>query len=479
MDYLNSIMKSIDENSVQMVQMLQELIRIKSTAGEPEGEMPFGAGVHKAFLYVLEKGKEAGFRTADADHYGGHVEIQGESGKIMGIAGHLDVVPEGTGWEEDPYGGIVKEGRIYGRGAADDKGPVTAAFFAMKAVKESGVPVRDTVRLILGLDEETDWKGMRYYLSKTEQPDYGFTPDGDFPVIHGEKGILVFSLAKKLGKTLEKGMELRSLTGGEAANMVPDYARAVIRDSAGGGYSRIRKMAEEFQKEKQVQIRCKGAGKSLEITAEGISAHGANPQEGLNAISLLMEFLGKITFTNEDVNDFVEFYNAYIGFETDGSALGCCFQDEVSGKTVLNAGKIVMNSQAAALTLNVRYPVTLQEEAVYDGIREAAERFNLGIIKEKHEKPVYLPAEDPMVKTLMDIYQRQTGDRDSSPLVIGGGTYARAMEHVLAFGGRFPGEPELAHRKNEFVSVESLVKMAKIYGEAIYRLACSPEAERL
>lgn len=316
---------------------------------------------------------------------------------------------------------------------------------------------------------------MDYYLSKVTPPDYGFTPDGDFPAIHGEKGILVFDIARKLSKTSAKGLELRSLTGGNAANMVPDHARALVRDTSGAGYEELRKKVGRFREEKNVNLACKGVGKSFEITAEGVSSHGAKPEQGVNAISILMEFLGTLSFASEDAGDFIDFYNKHIGYELDGASLGCGCWDEPSGSLVLNVGMIRMDTKTAALTINIRYPVTLNEETVYDSMMPALDPYNLGIVKGKHQEPIYIPADDPMIVTLMDIYRKQTGDSDSQPLVIGGGTYARAMKNVIAFGARFPGEPELGHQKNEYIAIDSLIRMTRIYAEAIYRLAGKTE----
>jgi len=490
-------LEKIDENKAEMIETLQELIRINSVQAEPLENAPFGAGVQEAFEYMLNKAKADGFDVENIDNYGGHIEfggylldedgeIEGTSDEIMGILCHLDVVPEGKDWEYEPFGGelvivppeegdgenlTTGEARIYGRGTADDKGPTIAAYYAMKALKDSGVVPAKKVRLVLGLDEETGWEGMEYYLKRVKHPDFGFTPDGDFPAIHGEMGMLIFDLAKKLGKTPAgaRGISLRSVTGGNAPNMVADYARAVIKSDT--SYEKIKERANLFRKETGFQINTKGIGKNLEITAQGISAHGALPSLGLNAISVLMRFLGELGFNNEDVQEFIEFYNQHIGFDLCGSGMGCCLSDEPSGRLIFNVGMAHIDTESAVVTVNIRYPVTLDDEKVYSAMLPAVNRYNLGIVKRSHKAPIFIPKDDPMILTLMEAYKNHTGDFDSRPVVIGGGTYARAVKNHVAFGAGFPGEPEVEHQKNEYIKVDNLVKCARIYADAIYMLA--------
>ena len=471
----------IDEYKDEMIKTLQELLAIRSVSAEPSDDAPFGKGVQEAFEYMLKKAKDEGFEIENVDHYGGHIEfggylldeageIEGTSEEIMGILGHLDVVPEGKDWDFDPYGGEIVDDRIYGRGAIDDKGPTVAAFYAMKALKDAGIVPEKKVRLILGLDEETGWKGMDYYLKRVKHPDFGFTPDGEFPAIHGEMGILVFDIVKKIGKTPAnaKGVSLRSMSGGNAPNMVADHARAVIKADS---YDKIRENLAEFKNATGYQINAKGIGKNLEITTLGVSSHGARPEKGLNAISILMKFFENIGFENEDLKDFIEFYNSHIGFELCGDSLGCGLEDQPSGKLILNVGMVTIDDESASLTINIRYPVTLNENQVYDSLLPVINQYNMGIVKKSHQAPIYLPKDDPMVCTLMDVYKEHTGDYNCEPMVIGGGTYARAVKNTVAFGADFPGEPELAHQKNEYITITNLVKCAKIFADAIFRLA--------
>lgn len=471
MDYL----ERIEANKDLQIKTLQDLVSIKSVVSSPvvtrDGEVyPFGQGVQDAFVCFLEKARQLGFETKNVDNYGGHVDF-GDGEETVSVLGHLDVVPEGEGWRLDPYSGTVEDGYIYGRGTLDDKGPMVAALFAMKALKDSGyVPAR-RIRMILGLDEETKWEGMEYYFQREPMPDYGFTPDGEFPVINGEKGMLIFEIAKKFPKNQSKGgLSLSSLSGGSAVNMVADRARAVVSAGSPDIYSHIKELAADFREETGYKLHVRGVGKSLEIVTEGKAAHGAAPEEGLNAISIMMEFLGKLNFSSDEVNVFFDFYNKYIGFDVDGQRLGCGLADEASGKLTLNVGLVHCDKEAAGLVVNVRYPVTCTEEQVYEGILPVLNQYDMGLIKHGGKEPIYMEPDSPMIRTLMEVYQSHTGDTESRPLVIGGGTYAKAAKNTAAFGALFPGDADLMHQKDERLSLDRFMTMTRIYADALYKL---------
>jgi len=470
--------KYLELNKDEMIFALQDVIRSNSEEGEKimgkNGEVyPFGMGVHEAFMKVLAMGEKMGFEVKNVDNYGGHIDFKGKGDKIMAIIGHLDVVPAGSGWDFDPYGGEVADGKIYGRGTTDDKGPVISCLYAMKALKDAGYQPECTIRLIIGLDEETGWKGMEYYFDHERRPDFGFTPDADFPVINGEKGMLVFGLAKKFSASAAaaKGLELRSLQGGTAPNSVADGCRVVVRSGQDGDYDKIREIVRVYKEETGYKVNVKGVGKSLEITTTGIAAHGATPWKGLNAISVMMQLLGRFNFVNEDHNDFIQFYNDYIGFCLDGEKLGVNISDEPSGKLVFNVGIAEIDPEAGKLVINIRYPVTADGEWILEKIAETLDRYEIGLIRAKNKPPIFLDLDNPVVKELLAIYQKHTGDTESKPLVIGGGTYARSTPNIIAYGALFPGDPDLMHQKNECITIERFEQMTKIYAEAIYKLS--------
>ena len=480
-DYL----ERIEANMAEEIEFLQKLIRCNSEERPeevgPDGEVyPFGSGVQEALVTMLEEGEKMGFIPYNASNYGGHIDFPAkediENPKTMGILGHLDVVPAGEGWSFDPYSGEVSEGYIYGRGTTDDKGPVVAAFFAMKALKEAGYEPSAKIRLILGCDEETNWHGMEKYLEEVGPADYGFTPDADFPVINGEKGIANFDFIRKVSDRQVKGLSLRALEGGSAKNMVPEKARALLNSTEKGAYEKIKEKFEDFAATHLVingiepKFSSKLVGKSMEVAVEGKSAHGAHPHLGLNAISVLMEFLGELNFANEEINDTIDFYNKHIGYDIYGERIGAQLEDEKSGKLTFNVGVLSFEKKAITFSVNVRYPVTYSDEDFYHNMAEIASKFDIGIMRSKVQEPIYFEVDSPIIKTFMEIYRENTGDMESEPVTIGGGTYARSMKNCVAFGAQFPGDPDLMHQRDERLALERLDTMTKIYADAIYQL---------
>ena len=488
-DYL----QKIDDLRDNMIEDLRGFLSIRSVKSEPAEGAPFGEGVREAFQYMLDLGQREGFTCENIDDYGGHIDFEASGNtaagdgsadaddiinapEVMGILCHLDVVPEGNDWDHDPYGADVEDGCIFGRGTLDDKGPTMAAFYAMKALKDCGYKPEKKIRMVLGLDEETGSQGIRYYKEKVKMPDFAIVPDAEFPLVHGEMGILVFELVKKFRKAPKGSLILKKISGGNAPNMVPDKAQAVISGER-EAYAHIKELAAAYALETGRELSVKGRGSSLEITAPGISAHGAFPWKGDNAVSTLMEFLGRLEFGCEDQNDFIAFYNEHIGRDLHGERMGCNLSDEVSGKLIFNAGMLELDENSGHLTINVRYPITLDDEAVYNSMSPVISKYDIGVVKSMNEKPIYFPAEDPAVQLLLSIYRKHTGDMETQPLVIGGGTYARQMENAIAFGAMYPGDPDLMHQKNEFVKIDRLVQTAKIYAETIYRMAVCPELD--
>lgn len=463
MEFLNKI----DQYKEDIIKSTQETLRIRSVKDEAKENMPFGQGPADALNHFLKKAEEMGFETKNLDNYAGYIEF-GEGDETVGILAHLDVVPEGDGWDFDPYGGIIDDDKIYGRGAMDDKGPAVATLYAMKALKDSNTKLNKKVRLILGTDEEAGWGCMDYYFKHEEAPNISFTPDADFPVIHAEKGIIIFDLIYDL-ESDDSNIKLMDISGGNAPNMVPDYAEALLKVD---DYDKFEKKYYEYKNKSNYPVTIREDEENVIVSAIGVSAHGSTPEKGENAIDYLIDFLYNVFPNKSLAYDFLEIYRNRIEFKNHGEAIGCGFEDEVSGKLAFNVGMINKEDNKIIITINVRYPIHSSAEEVYQGISENLKDTAMKLVEGSTDiKPLYVPEDNELVRKLMEVYKEESGDMDAKPVVTGGGTYARALDNAVAFGPNFPGEKELAHQKNEFISVENLMKITRIYTKAIYELA--------
>lgn len=444
-----------------IVQSLQESIRIRSVQADANEGMPFGEGVHRALEHCLTLSQSLGFKTVNVDNMIGYAEY-GQGDEMVAVLGHLDVVPEGDGWSYPPYAAQIHDGKIYGRGAIDDKGPTIGALYALKAIQELKLPLSRRVRVIFGINEETGSNCVKYYVENGhELPVCGFTPDAEYPIINGEKGIVICKYRRKL--TGQGDLQIKSIKGGIAVNVVPDYAEAEIGLPAGKAAD-IRKLAENID-----EIEVEDKEDSMIIRAVGISAHGSTPEKGENAISHLLLFLGRLDFTGE-TKEFIDFMNKNIGLDLNGEGLGIYLEDEISGKFIFNLGKISGNAQEINIEINMRYPVMKTYEDFIDIFKE---KMNFGKMEEiylKHDKSLYVSPDNELIKKLQKVYEEKVGEK-AELISIGGGTYAKAMDNIVAFGPIFKGDPMVEHKPDEFIGIDSLIRNVQIMAAAIYELA--------
>ncbi|MCQ2547943.1 MAG: dipeptidase PepV [Clostridia bacterium] len=498
MAFIDEVKERIEENKDQLIELLSEQIKINSVQTKAykakDGSIyPFGKGVQEAFEHMLEYGKDNGFETFNADNYGGHLEWGGkildENGLIketndqcLGILGHLDVVPVGdeSQWKYGPFSAHIDEDNfIHGRGTQDDKGPLVACLFALKTMKDMGYMPAKKIRLIIGLDEEQGWSGMNYYKKQVKMPDFGFTPDSAFPVVNGEKGIATFDLVKKFEKAPAGGVVLKSVEGGMASNMVAGHCRALITADDKLVYDHIREMVKNYELGGESygrpwSIKAKGVGKSLEITTSGLEVHGARPWEGMNAITIMMDFLKNINFANESANEAIDFYNKYIGFKVYGENMDCAYEDEHS-KLTWNVGLCKFDEEAASFTCNVRVPVSLKLNQFYEMISDVIDKGGMGIVKSEGSEPFYYSPEHPLIKALLETYVANGGSPEDQAIVAGGVSYAKAMDNAVAYGALFPEDGDYMHQVDERASVDRLVQITKLYAEAIYKLSSTQD----
>ena len=442
----------------QIILDLQNLIKINSelTTFDPTRVgAPFGEGNKEALDFFLDLGKRDGFDFLNVDGYAGHIEY-GKQNDYVGIVGHLDVVPAGSDWTYPPYGAEIHDGKMYGRGTEDDKGPTIAAYYAMKILKELNVPLSKRIKLVIGIDEESGWRCVNHYFKKyPEVPVSGFIPDADFPLIYAEKGIVRINIKGKFNNN-----ELLSFNGGLRDNMVPDEALVKVKSNLDltvlyNSYLNENNYVGTVTKEDDV----------FTLKISGKSAHGSTPELGINAIDLLNNFL----LANNIKNELVSLIDSYLANETDGNKLGIKFHDEEMGPLTVNLGVLNTDNENFHLVLNVRYPNGVEFDELFNTFKTTFN--NLDVSYNHHQKLLYNDPKSELVETLMGVYKKHTNDLDAKPLTIGGGTFARALPNVVAFGPHFPGKPSYIHQRDEYIEIDDLILATIIYTESLYKLA--------
>lgn len=347
-----------------------------------------------------------------------------------------------------------------------------AAYYAMKIVKELGFPLKKRVRMIIGTDEESNWRCVNHYFEHEEMPTLGFAPDADFPIINAEKGISDFDFVqKKSGQDRTPAeMEVLHFESGKRYNMVPDYARAQIQ--LAGRATEFANEFTHFMNQQGLESQYNVENQTLLLEVKGISAHGMEPKNGKNAGLFLVEFLSKQP-VDSYAQTYFQFVSRYFFNDSRGERFGVAYSDDLSGELTINVGKLrYTKADGGRLGLNLRYPVTNKMEDTKARLEERLTDEGFTLENFTDSKPHHVDEKDFLIQTLKKVYEEQTGE-PAKLLAIGGGTYARSLKSAVAFGPLFPGRPDIAHQKDEYIVIEDLLKATAIYAQAIYELACA------
>ncbi len=445
----------IDSYREEYTETLQRWIRTPSVKGAAEEGAPFGRDVRNMLDTAMEDARKMGFEVRDFDGYACDITLGGAEEKIA-VLGHLDVVPAGDGWTRPPFEGRIEDGKIYGRGTGDDKGPALASLFAVRAIRDAGIPLKKGIRLILGCDEESGWEDMQYYGAHERIPDVGFSPDASFPLINTEKGMLVLALRAPAAET---GLKILEMNAGERVNVIPGECTALVAGDAGLA-EKVRAYAEKTG----LPYTAEATDRGIVLTATGIPGHSAYPEGRRNAIGMMLLLLRELGAEGP-----IAALAEAVGMEHDGTGLGCACRDEVSKQLTCNLGILRLEDGAWFATLDFRCPVTADQEALKKAAVAHLPGFTVEVDTQK--PPHHVPADSELVKSLLAAYQEETG-QEGKPLSTGGGTYAKVLKQGVAFGAQFPDEQDLAHQADEYAVLDRLMLAMKIYANALIRLAC-------
>ncbi|MFA6075456.1 MAG: Sapep family Mn(2+)-dependent dipeptidase [Negativicutes bacterium] len=457
---MEKIFKLIEENKAAMIASIQESMHFESVKADPQPGAPFGVENRKALDHALTLAASFGFQTKNLDGYCGYAEY-GDGAEYVAVLGHLDIVALGEGWSVPPLEGRIVDNQIIGRGCTDNKGPIIAALYALKAIKDADVQLKRRVRIIFGCNEESGMKDMEYYVAHEPAPAFGFTPDGGFPVVYGEKGgIHPFFSMEIVDKG--NGSYIESIFGGDTMNIVPTAATAIVVTEDTSGFA---KAASAFP-----GIIAEVKPGKVVLTASGTAAHGSTPEKGDNAITKLMEFLAKQELTGS-IAEFVRIINRIIGREVNGQLLGIGYEDIPSGKLTLNLARIRCENDVISIGCDVRIPVTFKPEQAADDCALTAANNGLQLEIGKFTHPLYFPKDSYLVTTLNAIFCKHFG-KELEPITMGGGTYAKKLPNTVAFGMGIPGgKSGREHNADENYYLDELMFGTSVIAEAMCTLA--------
>ncbi len=439
----------------ETISKIQEIVKIDSVRDVDNAApgAPFGPGIRQSLDLFLEMAADLGMRTfADPEGRYGYAEIGPEGTEMIGILGHVDVVPVGelAQWTKaEPFSAEIVDDAIIGRGTLDDKGPMVMNLMAVKALIECGVEFNKRVRFIVGCAEETTWECMNAYSELEEMPATGYTPDANFPVIHAEKTIVRFD-----GKKTDVNNNF---------TLIADGAYNSVNDKATYTGSKIAEVTAELEK-----LEATFVATDSDITVKGKSAHAMATHLGVNAIYILATAM----YNAGERSKAIDFIAEKMADTFNGEKICGEVKDDVSGLLTLNIGWAKITETEESLGFDSRIPVLVDYKQITETYKKTLENYGFEFIPFKTTEALYEPVDGPLVSTLLSVYREVTGDTETAPLTTGGGTYARAAKGTVAFGCVFGSYDMIdnMHQPNECLELRFIPMALEIYALAIYDL---------
>ena len=446
----------VSENEEAIFADIAKLVSFNSENAPALPGKPFGEGAAAALEAALEIARGMGLAAENCEGMIGYAQL-GEGGRdckqYLATITHLDVVPVGEGWSADPFTMRERDGWIIGRGVMDDKGPSVLCLYALKYLKEKRIPLRYPVRTLLGVNEEIGMKDVEYYLANFPAPLFCFSPDANFPLCNGEKGIYHGRITANA--PCENIVEF---CGGFAANAIPDKAEALVK-------------AERLESAGRVTAERRPDG-LWKLTATGVGGHASMPEGTVNAIGELIAYLLANHVCRGEEERFLRFLRS-IHESCDGSACGIAADDGLFKPLTVVCGVIGMKEGRLYQTIDSRYPTNMSGEKIAAILRERAQGC-ADVTVERDAPPFYMPLDKPEVQVCIRAYNEFTGE-NAEPYTIGGGTYARDFPNAVSFGPEHPERPAPAfagpiHGVDEAACKAWFLEALKVYILALIEL---------
>lgn len=458
------IERQIDQYRNELEESLARLVAIPSVKGDAAPGMPFGRDCFHALEEATRLAVAMGFSTRNYEGYMLAIE-HGPQPPQLDIMAHLDVVPaQAEDWQmTQPYAPRLIDGKLYGRGGADNKGPGLAALFAMKAIKDLGIPLSKGVRILFGTDEESGSTDLAYFQTQDKMAPMCFTPDEAFPVVNVEKGRFSGAISLPVHQN-PQGATLLSFCAGQASNVIPAHAKAVLR---GITLSQARETAARISAQYNFTIDVREKEDSIVIKATGRSGHVGSPQRCCNALTALLTLLVNLSETQGAAWNEIRALEALFPHDDFfGTAAGIAQEDAISGKLGIAISVARLENGRLTVEFDSRTPLCATRETMADVVAARCAQSGLTLQDVLIRAPHHVPEESAFVQILLRAYTTVTAEKAYCTLT-SGGTYAHGLSQAVAFGAAFPGRDLHTHGNDEVVYIDDLLTAAKIYALAI------------
>lgn len=454
--------KFLDNELDNMIATLDRLVSIPSVGTAPVGDSPFGTEALNALEEVVKIAKEFGLQAYIYDNRVAIIDLYPGPTPVIGILAHADVVPAGNGWAYDPFKVTQVGDTLYGRGVIDNKGPIVSALYAMKYMLNNELPLSQNVRLIVGSDEELGSSDLSYYIARQQLPQYVFTPDANYPVINTEKGRATGVFTKVTTYHDNAAQKVISAKGGTVINAVPDRAYATVQ---GYNFEELDSALDQISSTAEFELIAQDDD-IIDIVVYGRSAHASLPETGENAVTALCEFLSILDPQWKSIIEACPHGDIF------GEALGIDVEDELSGKLTYAFDLLEYDGQTIKGTFDIRFPICLNKEQLQEMLKNGFSKYNLDLIKYSACNPHHTDENSVLVKTLLEVYEKVTGEKGHA-LAVGGGTYAHGIPGAVAFGPEIEGIDNKIHGADEFISLDHFKLNTKMMYNAIVMLTKS------
>ncbi|ULX51373.1 beta-Ala-Xaa dipeptidase [Cupriavidus taiwanensis] len=440
--------------------------------------------------------REFGLAYRNVDNRVFEVTLPGGGKDTFGILTHADVVPAvaeewvlDDGTKLDPFRMTRIGDLLYGRGTIDDKGSIAAVLYAMKTVKESGVPLERSIRLMIETTEETGGDGMKYYRQHTTLPEYNVVLDSKYPAVVAEKGAgtLTVSFGIKAAddkrapsQADSKGPAIVAMRGAASANAIPETATARI---AGGDPAAVTAALEQaradfvrrYTPRGKFSIDVKRAGNDVEVKVTGASAHGSRPEEGVNPLPRLALFLraSGVRFAENHYLNAVSYLNDLYGLDYLGNRMDVAYRDPFMGPLTMSPTLVRERGEYVDVVTNVRMPRGRTPDELGGKITKRIFGWAAthGPVEIKYDQGNWM-ARDPKgawLSTLLNIFGDTTG-LEAKPVSTAGSTTAKLMPNAINFGPAMPGKKYTAHNAREYKEVADLNLDMQMFTEMLVRI---------